>query len=398
MNLETVTIESLKLDPNNARKHSKRNLDAIAASLNKFGQRKPIVVHNGVVIAGNGTLEAAKTLGWTEISISRCPDDWDNDTAKAYALADNRSSELAEWDDKILSTQLLDLDDMGWDIEDIGFSQKDLPDLTPVDEDEIPEPPVEPKTKLGDIYQLGRHRLMCGDSTDLTSVERLMNGKRANICFTSPPYNAGSLEIKGNKGTEKKYNSFDDNQSESKYGHFIKSNLNCIFAVCDEVLYNIGIVEGNKRVIVDILAEYRNQFKDIIYWKKSVVAPHIQPGIINNLVEFILCFGDGKRKFQNAQFKQGSYWNVIEGANASSNEFANIHKATFPVYLPENIIANFCPPNGLVLDTFGGTGTTLIAADKLNRTCYMMELDPKYCDVIVKRWENLTGLKAELIP
>ena len=173
--------------------------------------------------------------------------------------------------------------------------------------------------------------------------------------------------------------------------------MNCIFAVCDEVLYNIGIVEGNKRVIVDILAEYRNQFKDIIYWKKSVVAPHIQPGIINNLVEFILCFGDGKRKFQNAQFKQGSYWNVIEGANASSNEFANIHKATFPVYLPENIIANFCPPNGLVLDTFGGTGTTLIAADKLNRTSYIMELDPKYCDVIVTRWENLTGLKAELI-
>ena len=392
-----VSIAELSLDPTNDRKHSDKNLSAIAASLNKFGQRKPIVVHRGVVLAGNGTLEAAKSLGWSEIEVAEVPADWDDDTAKAYALADNRTAELAEWDEGELAKQLLELQDADWDITELGFDIPALADIEPGDEDESPEPPVDPKTKLGDIYQLGRHRLMCGDSTDLATVERLMNGKRANICFTSPPYNAGSLEIKGNKTTEKKYNSFDDNQSESKYGHFIKSNLNCIFAVCDEVLYNIGLVEGNKRVIVDILTEYRNKFKDIIYWKKSTVAPHIQPGIINNLVEFILCFGDGKRKFQNAQFKQGSYWNVIEGANASSNEFANIHKATFPVYLPENIIANFCPPNGLVLDTFGGTGTTLIAADKLNRTSYIMELDPKYCDVIVTRWENITGLKAELI-
>ena len=133
MNLETVTIESLKLDPNNARKHSKRNLDAIAASLNKFGQRKPIVVHNGVVIAGNGTLEAARSIGWKEIGVSVCPADWDADTAKAYALADNRSSELAEWDDKILSTQLLDLDEMGWKLDSMGFEKPVLPDFRPED-------------------------------------------------------------------------------------------------------------------------------------------------------------------------------------------------------------------------------------------------------------------------
>jgi DNA modification methylase len=392
-----ISITDLSLDPKNARKHSQRNLDAIAASLLKFGQRKPLVVHRGVVLAGNGTLEAARSIGWTEIDVAEVPDDWDMDTAKAYALADNRTAELAEWDEGELAKQLLELVDADWDITELGFEVPALADIEPTDEDEIPEPPVEPKTKLGDIYQLGRHRLMCGDSTDLASVERLMDGNRAEICFTSPPYNAGSLEIKGNKTTEKKYNSFDDNQSESGYEHFIKSNLNCIFAVCDEVLYNIGLVEGNKRVIVDILTHYRNQFKDIIYWKKSTVAPHIQPGVVNNLVEFILCFGDGKRKFKNAQFGQGTYWNVIEGANASGNEFADIHKATFPVYLPENIIANFCPSNGLVLDTFGGVGTTLIAADKLGRTAYLMELDPKYCDVIVTRWENLTGLKAELV-
>ena len=136
MDLETVAIKSLTLDSQNARKHSQRNLEAIKASLEKFGQRKPIVVHNDVVIAGNGTVEAAKLLGWAEIAISRCPDDWDADTAKAYALADNRSAELAEWDEIILSKQLADLDEMGWNINLLGFEKPVLPDFKPDDEEQ----------------------------------------------------------------------------------------------------------------------------------------------------------------------------------------------------------------------------------------------------------------------
>jgi len=126
MELETITIGSLALDPQNARKHSNRNLDAIKASLTKFGQRKPIVVHQNTVIAGNGTLEAAKSLGWTEIQVTRCPDDWDTDTAKAYALADNRSSELGEWGEDILAAQLAELDAKGWDIGELGFTSKEF--------------------------------------------------------------------------------------------------------------------------------------------------------------------------------------------------------------------------------------------------------------------------------
>ena len=129
MNLETVAIGSLNLDPQNARKHSNRNLAAIKTSLDKFGQQKPIVVHNGTVIAGNGTLEAAKSLGWTEITISRCPDDWDADTAKAYALADNRSAELAEWGEDILAAQLAELDANGWDIAELGFTSKEFDEM-----------------------------------------------------------------------------------------------------------------------------------------------------------------------------------------------------------------------------------------------------------------------------
>jgi DNA modification methylase len=307
------------------------------------------------------------------------------------------------WDTNLLSLELQELDSNGFNLELLGFDSKELDELLApevveglTDEDAVPDVPDEPKTKLGDIYILGNHRLMCGDSTSITDVEKLMDGNKSDICFTSPPYNAGFLDIKGNARTQKKYNSFDDNQTEDEYKDFVISNLNCIFSVCNEVLYNIGLVEGNKRVIVDVLAQYREQFKDIIYWKKNNVAPHIQGGVINNLVEFILCFGDGKRKFQNAQFTQGSYYNVIEGSSAASNEFSKIHKATFPTYLPENIIQNFCPVKGSILDTFGGTGTTMIAAEKLSRKSYLMELDPKYCDVIVKRWEDFTGKKAIL--
>jgi len=172
-----ISITDLSLDPKNARKHSARNLEAIAASLEKFGQRKPIVVHRGVVLAGNGTLEAAKSLGWTEIDVAEVPDDWDNDTAKAYALADNRTAELAEWDESELAKQLLELQDADWNIEELGFEVPALSDIDgDKDEDEVPEPPVEPKTKLGDIYQLGRHRLMCGDSTDLSNLSKVTGG------------------------------------------------------------------------------------------------------------------------------------------------------------------------------------------------------------------------------
>ena len=264
------------------------------------------------------------------------------------------------------------------------------------DEDAVPEAPDTPVTVDGDIWILGRHRLMCGDSTSIDAVEKLMDERKANICFTSPPYNAGSLNVAGNKTTQKKYNSFDDNKTEDEFFNFLVANMNCMTAVSDEVFYNIGLVQDNKRTIFKMINAFGDVFKDVIYWKKKTVAPHIQKGVINNLVEFILCFGDGKRKFLNPQFGQGTYWNVIEGSNASGNEFSDIHKATFPVYLPENIITNFTGRNAIVIDCFGGTGATLIACEKTARDCRMMELDPKYCDVIIKRWEDFTGEQATL--
>jgi DNA modification methylase len=402
MQIKEVAVDKLIPYAKNSRTHSPEQVGQIAASIKEFGFRNPILVDGVGIIAGHGRLMAAQKLGLDKVPTIDCSDMTESQK-KAYIIADNKLALNAGWDTTMLTVEMKDLEDEGFDLKLLGFDDKELnsllqPDIVDglTDEDAIPDVPEEPKTKLGDIYILGNHRLMCGDSTSIDDIEKLINGNKADICFTSPPYNAGSLDIKGNARTQKKYNSFDDNQTEDEYKDFVISNLNCIFSVCNEVLYNIGLVEGNKRVIVDVLAHYREQFKDIIYWKKNNVAPHIQGGVINNLVEFILCFGDGKRKFQNAQFTQGSYYNVIEGSSAAGNEFSKIHKATFPTYLPENIIQNFCPVKGSILDTFGGTGTTMIAAEKLSRKSYLMELDPKYCDVIVKRWEDFTGKQAIL--
>jgi len=352
---------------------------------------RPIVVNDDmIVLGGNMRLKACKEAGLSEVPVIKV-DDLTEEQQREFIIKDNVG--FGEWDWDLLAnewdTDLLE----DWGLE-LDFNPEDDDNAGLTDEDDTPEVTENPVSKVGDIWLLGEHRVMCGDSTNGGDVALLMNGEKADICFTSPPYNAGSLEIRGNKSTEKKYNSFEDNQTSEDYFNFLYKNLVCMMEVSNEVFYNIGLVQNNKNTIFQIITEFGDKFKDIIYWKKNTVAPHIQKGIVNNLVEFIICFGDGKRKFLNPQFSQGSYWNVIEGSNASSNDYSDIHKATFPVYLPENIIDNFSNKNSIVIDCFLGSGTTLIAAEKKNRKCYGMELDEKYCDVIVKRWQEYTGKKA----
>ena len=395
-------VEDLIPYASNSRTHSEQQIAQIAASIREFGWTNPVLINDeNSIIAGHGRLLAARQLKMTEVPCIKL-DHLTKSQQKALVIADNQLALNAGWDVEMLKAEISGLDTDGFDLDLLGFDSDFLDGLLIeeteglTDEDAVPDVPEEPKTKLGDVWILGRHRLMCGDSTSIDAVERLMDGRKANICFTSPPYNAGSMNIKRNKRTGKKYNSFDDNQTADEFFEFLSANMTCMLSVSDEVFYNIGPVQDNKRTIFKMVDVFGDVFKDVIYWKKKTVAPHIQKGVINNLVEFILCFGDGKRKFVNPQFSQGTYWNVIEGANASGNEYSDIHKATFPVYLPENIITNFSAMNAIVIDCFGGTGTTLIACEKTARDCRMMELDPKYCDVIIKRWEDFTGQKAML--
>ena len=399
--LEKRAVTELIPYSSNSRTHSDAQVAQIAASIREFGFTSPILIDgDNTIIAGHGRLLAARKLGMEEVPVIVL-DHLSKSQQRALVIADNQLALNAGWDMDMLKAEIEDINLDNFDINLLGFDEKFLDGLLEpeptaglTDENAVPEVPETPKTVLGDVWVLGNHRLMCGDSTSIDAIEKLMDGKKANICFTSPPYNAGSLNVKGQSGTGKKYNSFDDNQTETEFFDFLTSNMSCLMAVSDEVFYNIGLVQDNKRTIFKLVNEFGDTFKDVIYWKKKTVAPHIQKGVINNLVEFILCFGDGKRKFINPQFGQGTYWNVIEGANASGNEFSNIHKATFPIYLPENIITNFTGRNAIVIDCFGGTGTTLIACEKHNRECRMMELDPKYCDVIITRWQDFTGKEA----
>ena len=377
-----IQITELTLDPKNARKHSARNLEAIAASLNKFGQRKPIVVHRGVVLAGNGTLEAAKSLGWTEIEVAEVPEDWDNDTAKAYALADNRTAELAEWDESELAKQLLELQNADWDIEELGFEVPALADIDgDTDEDEVPKPPVEPTTKLGDIYQLGRHRIMCGNSLDKATVDKLLDGNKADMVYTDPPYgmdlDTDYSQITGGGG--KKYdNVIGDNE------RFNAQPLLEMFSYCKEIFL------WGADYYVETLNRNYPDLGSWIIWDKYSDSERM--GLLDGRFgsTFETCWSKTKHKREIARVL------VTTNYTARGDE-TRIHPTQKPVALAQWFFDRWAKEGTNVVDLFLGSGSTLIACEQAGKICFGMELDPKYVDVIVKRWETLTGQKAKLV-
>ena len=382
MKIELVRIDDLDLDPKNARKHDAKNLKAIADSLEQFGQRKPIVVWGRTVVAGNGTMAAARSLGWTEISIARVPDSWSADQVKAYALADNRSAELAVWDEQVLASQLLELQEAEFDIELLGF-ELPVDELAEVVEDEIPEQ-VEPKSKLGDVWQLGRHRLVCGDATDTATVQKLMAGNIANLVLTDPPFGNG---VTGS-------DSYGRGQLGARQilGDSNTQVLNGFFKPVDTVLAN------NSHCLVWIqwrtFAELEKAFgayklRTVVVWDKKQAG--LSGGGFAEQYEMLCVFIKGKAT-QNAY--SGNVWSISR-EHSNRAEMEHPHKKPIEVLVKALELTSQRKQN--VLDLFGGSGSTLIACEQTDRTCFMMELDPKYVDVIIARWEKLTGLTAELI-
>jgi site-specific DNA-methyltransferase (adenine-specific) len=367
MDIKTMRISDLKPDPNNARTHDARNIEAIKVSLEKFSQRKPIVITpEGVVLAGNGTLEAAKALGWSEITVALTPSDWDYATAKAYALADNRSAELAEWDTSVLASQLVELDAEGWDIGELGFDVPEqetdttLEDDGPLQFDEA-EPAI---TKLGDIYQLGRHRLICGDSMDANTQAKLMNGKPFESIVTDPPY--GMAFVSNHRNTKHKAIEND--------------------TTVDALVYTCNLEALHSKYIFcrwDNLAEVPKP-TSLITWVKNNWSMGDLEHSHARQTEVALFYPGVNHSFPN-----GRPNDVVNHAR-TNNE---LHPTQKPVELMAEVIGW---TKGIIFDPFSGSGETIMAAEQLGRTCYGIELDPKYCDVIVKRWENLTGKKAEL--
>lgn len=384
MDIVTVLIDDLELDPNNARRHSKKNLDAIAGSLEAFGQRKPIVVWRNRVVAGNGTLVAARSLGWKEIVAAKCPDGWDEVQVKAFALADNRSAELAEWDEQVLTEQLKELELAEFDIEAIGFEVTVEPE--PIVEDELPEV-VDTRVQLGQVWQLGRHRLMCADSTVVENVKQLIGDRVIDLVLTDPPYNQPSLGGKNDyigKAINKVTDSisamidFEPETTLELLYSINKNSVNWIFYCSKDLIWNY----------LDF-ARKQNLAFNVLVWQKPNAIPigsSYRPD-----VEYVI------------HLRKNAIWNSnLPGVNYSKVLYAKRELGLeHPTIKPQEVLINqlliLSNENSNVLDLFGGSGSTLIACEQTDRVCFMMELDPKYCDVIIARWEKLTGETAVLV-
>lgn len=387
MDIESVRITDLVSDPNNARKHDEKNLEAIKGSLTQFGQRKPIVVQGNVVIAGNGTLEAAKRLGWDEIDIVQVPEDWTKDQAKAFALADNRTAELASWDEMVLAAQVIELKEAGFEVAEFGFEAIE-PEVDPntVKEDEVPEEAVT-RSAVGDLWKLGNHRLIVGDSSDPLLVEKLLDGKKADLVFTDPPYRmnlgdgsdqwVGKAAIKVSESIKDIIDFDPVNFLESLPSYFDKTMNAFIFC--------------NKDLVPDYLnwALSKGYAFNILFWKKPNALP--LGGQHRPDLEYIIFVR--KSAIWNDAIPSVSYSKCLE----FSRENSTAHPTMKPVSLITNQLLISSNVGGIVVDPFLGSGSTIIAAEQTGRACYGFELEPKYCDIILQRWENLTGQKAELV-
>jgi DNA modification methylase len=386
-------ISDLILDPRNARLHSQKNLDAIKKSLTQFGQRKPIVVtHDGVVLAGNGTMEAAKSLGWDHIDVTTTPADWDINTARAYALADNRTAELAEWDENVLAKQLLELIDADFDIEAIGFEMPE-PEIEPEPDDAPAVTEVEHRTKLGELWKLGDHLLYCGDSTEEATFTRLMGDEKAHLIWTDPPWNVnyGGIDNDNVQGWKVR-TILNDHMSEGQWDEFVSQFCKTLFDFSEPGAPIYLVMSAQEWPVID-----RNLREAGFHWSSTVI--WAKDRLVLSRKDYHTQYepiwygwnADAARLAVVEDRKQSDLWQVDRPARSE------LHPTMKPIELVQKSIVNSSKPGDIVIDSFGGSGSTLIACEQTNRKCRMVELDPQYCDVILARWEKFTGKTAELV-
>lgn len=399
MKVEIVPIDSVHLDPANVRKHPERNLEAIKGSLQRFRQQKPIVVdEHGVVRAGNGTLEAARALGWKDIAIVRSG--LKGAELSAFAIADNRTAELALWDGPALSKQVLALLEEGVPLSDIGFTDEEIAALrvddepvvvpdspgeaTPeVKDPPVPEAPSDAKTRPGDLYYLGEHRILCADCRHDDGIPRLLGEEKVEVCLTDPPYCSGSFQEAGKEaGT---WGDIACDQLSSRgYQALITQ---CFKNVRAKVCY----VFTDWRMwipLFDVMESSGFPARSMIVWDKGSAG---LGGLWRPQHELVMfCSREGSKRIKGIP----AVGNVLK-----SKRTGNIHHYTEkPVDLLYQILKNDSASGrvGTVIDPFLGSGSTLLACEQLKRRCVGFEVEPKIVDVAVARWEGMTGKKAEL--
>ena len=390
---------------NNSRTHSDDQVAQIAASIKEFGWTNPILVGaNNSIIAGHGRLMAARKLKMNEVPTIEL--DYLTDVQrKALIIADNKLALNSDWDLGLLSLELEELQELEFDLALTGFSEDELAKLLEpeqvdglTDENAVPEVPDEPITKLGDIYQLGNHRLMCGDSTSIDAVDKLMNGQKADMIFTDPPYGMSygggraqgdNVKFKNRSGGIKAHGMIlGDDKTGDDLIQLIRDAL--LSAVTTSKEGSSAYVCFPWRTYTEFEAamlECGLKASACIVWDKKSIG--LGQANYRPQHEFIFYCKGGAWYGDKAQ---SDVWYMSRGATGQY-----VHPTQKPVELIEKAINNSSKAGDIVIDCFGGSGSTMIAAEKIGRHSRLMELDPKYCDVIVKRWEEFTGKKAELL-
>jgi DNA modification methylase len=387
--MQVVAISSIKPNPSNPRLIKDDKFHKLVQSLKDFPEManvRPIVVNQDMVIlGGNMRFKAMKEAKWKEVPVQIV--DWDEAKQREFIIKDNVGFGEWDWEDLANSWNAEELEAWGLDVP-TGFIEE-----AEAEEDDYEMPDeIQTDIVLGDLFEIGEHRLICGDSTDSDAVAKLMDGNKAKLSFTSPPYNAGKSEsLSGNTHTtDNKYNEYNDNQTKDDYLNLLIGFTNNALLNSEYLICNIQSLAGNKIALIEYLYQYRNHFIDVAIWDKGHGAPQIAKGVMTNVWEYLFFIStkeNPSRSIPDSNF-QGNVQNIYRGKPNTNNEFSHVHAATFPIDLPEWAL-QFTKESDLILDQFLGTGTTMVAAHQLKRKCYGMELEPKYCQVIVDRMLKL---------
>ncbi|MFM6831499.1 MAG: site-specific DNA-methyltransferase [Novosphingobium sp.] len=408
-------ISALKPYSRNARTHSKKQIKQIARSIERFGFTNPVLISdNGEIIAGHGRVEAAKSLGWKAVptlALSHLSET----ERRAYVLADNKLALNAGWDKEILAIELQALVDLEFDTELTGFSLAEIdlvldeasdadPDQVEGEDDQVSFAAGPAVSRQGDLWQLGRHRLLCGDARSAIDFEALMSGEVADLVFTDPPYN---VKIDGNVcglGTVKhrEFAFASGEMSQSQFTTFLTDTLGNAASVMRDGA--IAFVCMDWRHMGELLAAGQQCFtelKNLVVWNKTNGG---MGAFYRSKHELVFVFKQGTAEHTNS-FGLGdtgryrtNVWDYagISSISGSRSEELAMHPTVKPVALIADAIRDCSRRGEVVLDCFGGSGSTLIAAEKTGRVARLIEYDPLYCDTIIRRWEKLTGKRATL--
>lgn len=380
-NLEKRKVSQLIEWGKNPRTLTEKGIADLKKSIDKFGCAQPIIINiDDVICGGHGRKKVLEELKIEEVDCY----------VPSRQLSDKEFEELnirlnkniaGEFNYEILANEFNTSELMDWGFQVSDFTGFNIEEKKP-EEDDAPALKEASFVKRGDLWQIGNHYLLCGDSTKIDDMKKLMNGQKADITFTSPPYNVGKTP----NGDSQKYLNDSDDRNGAEYHNLLYDfTINCLL-FSDYVFVNIQSVAANKITIIEYLYSMRNKYADVIIWDKKNAEPAMARRVLNSRFEYIHIFSnEAKRSIGNRDFR-GTLENIFELSSRQGKEYAKIHKATFPVALPEHFIKNFS--EGSILDPFGGTGSTLIACEQLERKAYLMELDEKYCQVILERYIN----------